>query len=213
MNVLITAGPTREYLDDVRYLSNASTGRMGYALATAAKEAGHEVTLVHGPTAESPPPVHKAVPVTSAEEMLAAAQAEFSTCDVLIACAAVSDYRPRERRAGKIARHDTETLTIELVRNPDIVATLAARRSPGQTVIGFALESDKAEAGARRKLAEKKLDAIALNSPGAIGAADTEITVFFCGEGEPETVRGSKEDVAKRLVAIAERLAEDGKRN
>lgn len=208
MNVLITAGPTREYLDDVRYLSNASTGRMGYALASAAKAAGDRVALVHGPTSEEPPEVDKVVAVTSACEMLEAVATEFPACDMLIACAAVSDYRPRKRAAGKMKRETAETMTLELVRNPDIVAEMAQRRRPGQVVIGFALETADAEANARAKLARKGLDAIVLNSATAIGAEVTEITVFRAGSVSSETFSGTKGGAAARIMAIIRALAD-----
>ena len=207
MNVLITAGPTREYIDDVRYLSNASTGRMGYALAAAAMAAGHRTTLVHGPTPGDPPAVDEAVAVTSAGQMLAAVTEHFGRCDVLIACAAVSDYRPKERRRGKMKREAAREMTLELVQNPDIVAEAAAGRRPGQVVIGFALESSDALANARGKMVRKGLDAIVLNSPAAIGAAETEITILRADVEAAEMFRGSKEEAAARIVALAEALA------
>lgn len=206
MNVLITAGPTREYLDQVRYLSNASTGRMGYALATAAKAAGLAVTLVHGPTADRPPAVDKVIAVTSAREMYETVAAEFADCDVLIGCAAVSDYRPKEPIKGKIKRESAETLTVELIQNPDIIREMASRRRPDQVVIGFALETEKAESGAREKLTRKGLDAIVLNAPSAIGSQETEITIFRAASDLSETFRGSKAEAAERIVALAEHL-------
>lgn len=208
MNILITAGPTREYLDDVRYLSNASTGRMGYALAEAARAAGHRVTLVHGPTAERPPETGTVIPVTSAQEMFDAVAREFGECDCLIACAAVSDYRPRDRTPGKIKREDAGTLTLELVQNPDIVREMASRRRKDQVVLGFALETADAETAARRKLVTKGLDAIVLNAASAIGAEETEITMFCPGAADAETFRGTKADAADRIIALAERLAD-----
>jgi phosphopantothenoylcysteine decarboxylase/phosphopantothenate--cysteine ligase len=208
VRILITAGPTREYLDDVRYLSNASTGRMGYALAAAAKAAGHSVTLVHGPTSHDMPPVDKVIAVTSAQEMFAAVAAEFPACDALIACAAVSDYRPKRRSTGKIKRESAATLTLELVQNPDIVREMAAQKRAGQVVIGFALESSAGEAAAREKMVRKGLDAIVLNALSAIGATETEITIFRVGRPRGETVRGSKDEAARRIVALAEELAD-----
>lgn len=210
MRILITAGPTREYLDDVRYLSNASTGRMGYALAQAAREAGHHVTLVHGPTAHEPPQVDKLLPVTSALEMFKAVAAEFPGCEAFIACAAVSDFRPTHRSPRKIKREQVQTLTLELVANPDIVREMAARRRPGQVVIAFALETDNAEANARAKLARKGADAIVLNLADAIGAADTHVTMIRAAGGAAETFSGSKADAARRIVALAEALLAPG---
>jgi len=206
VNVLITAGPTREYLDRVRYLSNASTGRMGYALAAAAKAAGHAVTVIHGPTAHGPPEVVKAIPVTSALEMYETVAGEFAACDVFISCAAVSDYRPAKRQDGKIKRQSAETLTVELVQNPDIVREMASRRRPGQVVIGFALETETAESGAREKLRRKGLAAIVLNHPSAIGADETEITIFQSYGDDGQRFKGSKARAAERIIALAERL-------
>lgn len=206
MRVLITAGPTREYLDDVRYLSNASTGRMGYALATAASAAGHLVTLVHGPTAEAPPKANKVIAVGSACDMFEAVAAEFPTCDLFIACAAVSDYRPRQRAAQKIKRDSAEVLTLELVANPDIVAEMAARRRNDQGVICFALETHDGEANARAKLARKAADAIVLNMAEAIGAETTEITIISADGHHDATFRGLKDGAARLIVATAEQI-------
>jgi phosphopantothenoylcysteine decarboxylase/phosphopantothenate--cysteine ligase len=180
---------------------------MGYALAAAAKAAGHSVVLIYGPTMHETPAVDKVVAVTSAQEMFDAVAAEFPRCDALIACAAVSDYRPKRRTSGKIKREAAETMTLELVQNPDIVREMAARRKPGQIVIGFALESSEGEAAARDKLVRKDLDAIVLNAPSAIGAAETEITIFRAGQKNSETVRATKEDAARRIVSLAEELA------
>ena len=207
MKILITAGPTREYLDDVRYLSNASTGRMGLALACAAKAAGHNVVLIHGPIVHIPEEADKVVAVTSGREMFDAVAKEFSKCDVFISCAAVTDYRPKKRIKGKLKREEAAQLTVEVVQNPDIVREMAARRRPGQVVIGFALETANAEANARGNLARKGLDAIVLNPAAAIGAEQTEITVFLAGRAEAETVRGTKSQAARHIIALAERLA------
>lgn len=207
MNVLITAGPTREYLDDVRYLSNASTGHMACALAEAAQAAGHQVTVVAGPIEAADPPGAKVVRVISAREMLDAVAAEFPKCDVFIACAAVSDYRPARRASGKIKRQGAERLTLDLVRNPDILHEMASRRRPGQIVIGFALETADGEANARDKLVRKQLDAIVLNPPDAIGAAETEITIFRSGGAAGEAFRGAKAEAARHIIALAEALS------
>ncbi len=207
MNILITAGPTREYLDDVRYLSNASTGRMGYALATAAVAAGHAVTLVTGPTSLPTPAgliqVHR---VESARQMLAAVEQEFAAADVLVACAAVSDYRVREQFAGKLKREKQETLLLELVRNPDIVHQMSERRQEGQTIIGFALEAADGEQNARDKLRRKGLDAIVLNAVSAIGAEQNDVVVYFADDQVPRRVMGPKGLVAEELISIAREL-------
>ena len=206
MKILITAGPTREYLDDVRYLSNASTGRMGYALARAAAAAGHQVTLVHGPTCDAPPAAARRVAVTSALEMFDAVNREFSDCDAFIACAAVSDYRPRQRAAQKMKREKIETLSLELVANPDIAAEMGRRKRPGQVLVCFALETADGEANARAKLVRKNADAVVLNMAAAIGAEATEVTLFTAGSDTGETVRGSKDVAAQRIVELCRDL-------
>lgn len=164
---LITAGPTREQLDPVRYLSNGSSGRMGYALAAAAVARGWAVELVSGPVALAPPPGAELHRVVSAQEMFAACEPRFARCDVFIAVAAVADYRPRERAAEKRPK-TPGGLTLELVPTVDILRTLAARKTR-QTVIGFAAETRDVEAAARRKLAEKKLDWIVANDVSRAG--------------------------------------------
>jgi phosphopantothenoylcysteine decarboxylase/phosphopantothenate--cysteine ligase len=173
VTILLTAGPTREHLDDVRFLSNGSTGSMGYALAAAAAAAGHDVHLVSGPTAlPTPPGVHR-TSVTSALEMLGAVEARFDDADLLIAVAAVADHRPAQRAAGKPPKSDAR-LVLELVRNPDVVATVAARKEH-RVVVGFALESfdprapDAALQRATAKLQAKHLDLIVLNPLTALG--------------------------------------------
>lgn len=159
---LITAGPTREHLDPVRFLSNGSSGKMGYALAAAAAARGWTVDLVSGPvvlTAPAGVTVHRTV---SAADMLAACAPRFAACDLFIAVAAVADYRPREiapRKENKTAG----PVALALVPTVDILRTLAAGRRPGQTVVGFAAETHDLELRARRKLAEKNLDWIVAN--------------------------------------------------
>ena len=169
MNVLITAGPTREYLDPVRYLSNASTGRMGAALAEAAKGAGHRVTLILGPAEVRPPEVDDLVRVTSAREMFDAVEARFEACDALLAAAAVADYRPAAPSAEKI-RKGTARLTLDLEPTPDILAEMSRRRRPGQVLVGFCLESEDLQARARAKREAKGLDLVVANPPAAVGA-------------------------------------------
>jgi len=168
MRVLITAGPTREYLDPVRYLSNASSGRIGCALAKAALLAGHRVMLVLGPCPAEPPEGAEVVRVTSAEEMREAVAARFDACDVFLASAAVSDYRPVERRPEKIKKGKTH-LTVELERTRDILAEMARRRKR-QVLVGFCLETEDLERRARGKLEAKGLDLVVANGPEAIGA-------------------------------------------
>ena len=163
---LVTAGPTREALDPVRYLSNRSSGKMGYAICDALIAAGHEVVLVSGPTAlESP-----------AQEMYEECARQWEHCDALFAVAAVSDYRPSTTHSQKMKR-TSDQLSIELVANLDIVQTLAATKGE-RLVVGFALESENGEQHARQKLESKNLDFVCLNAPQSQGADVSELTVL-----------------------------------
>jgi len=193
MNILISAGPTREYIDDVRFLSNASSGLMGYEIARIAHKRGHKVTLVTGPTHLTPPPV-TVVPVESANEMREAMLARMEEADVVIMAAAVSDYRPAKRIQGK-AKKGARTVVLRLVLNPDIVAELAERRQ-GQLIVGFAVESDNLLDNARKKLIDKHLDLIVANPVASIGAARTTLFVL-----DREGVVATVKDRPKRLAA------------
>ncbi|WP_417351583.1 bifunctional phosphopantothenoylcysteine decarboxylase/phosphopantothenate--cysteine ligase CoaBC [Gordonibacter pamelaeae] len=152
--VMVTAGPTVEPIDPVRYLTNRSSGKTGYALARAAAARGADVTLVSGPVALPEPEGVRTVHVETAREMLSAAQEAFATADVAVFSAAVADMRPREAAARKLKKGEADALlgTIELVENPDILATLGAAKRPGQVVVGFAAETDDVVANAQRKL-------------------------------------------------------------
>ncbi len=198
MRVMITAGPTREYLDDVRYLSNASSGRMGYALAEAVRDAGHEVVLVSGPVALPPPNGCQLVSVETTDDLLRACQAEWSTCDGVIATAAVCDYRPRSRFPGKLAKTGV-ALELELVETADVVADLG-RDKGDRWIIGFALESEEfAHVNALRKLREKNCDAIVLNRPTAIGSEVNTVEVLDASGSSVAHYAGTKAEVARSL--------------
>lgn len=204
--VLVTAGPTREHLDDVRFLSNASSGRMGYAIAAAARAAGCEVLLVTGPSPLAPPPGVEVVAVVSALEMLTQCRAAFPRCDLFFAVAAVADHRPAARAPGKPAKTDGPQV-IELVPNPDIVATLAAEKG-NRFVVGFSLDSASASpeeqlARARAKLARKRLDLIVVNDARALGAATSEARVVDARGTEVDVPAGSKAAVGEWLVREA----------
>jgi phosphopantothenoylcysteine decarboxylase/phosphopantothenate--cysteine ligase len=206
VSILITAGPTREHLDDVRFLSNASSGRMGYALATAARDAGHRVTLILGPVEQAPPSGVTVVPVVSALQMQAAAQQAFAAADVLIAAAAVADWRPAVRAPGKPAKAAGRQV-LELVPNPDIVAGLAAARG-ARAVVGFALESTAAGmpaalARGRRKLLDKGLDLVVVNLHDAIGSAESEVVLCHADGRDEALPRQDKTATAARIVAAA----------
>ena len=182
MNYLITAGPTREFIDDIRFISNLSSGRMGYALADAAAAAGHRVVLVSGPVALEPPAGAELVPVVSALEMREAVLNCAGKSDIIVMCAAVADYRPAARVAGKMKK-GPDSVTLELVKNPDILAELGAmklRKEFGRAVLlaGFALEADDPLRNARAKLESKHVDFIVLNLPSAIGSETSEVQVI-----------------------------------
>ncbi|MBS3804009.1 MAG: bifunctional phosphopantothenoylcysteine decarboxylase/phosphopantothenate--cysteine ligase CoaBC [Oleiphilaceae bacterium] len=206
--VVITAGPTREPIDPVRYISNYSSGKMGYALAAAARAAGAEVVLVSGPVHLPAPEGVRVQPVTTARELLAATEAEVeSGCDIFIATAAVADYRP-ETLAEQKVKKSGEALTLALVPNPDTLARIAARPNPPFTV-GFAAETDNLEAYATKKLKHKKLNMIVANDvsrPGlGFNSDQNAVTVFWPG-GRQEFEAETKIGLAARLVRlIAER--------
>jgi phosphopantothenoylcysteine decarboxylase/phosphopantothenate--cysteine ligase len=202
MRILITAGPTREYLDDVRYLSNASSGRMGYAIAEAALAAGHSVVLVSGPVAIPPPAGCEAHPVETTTEMFAACLQLFPDCDGVIAAAAVCDYAPRLRKAGKIDKTG-QPLLLELVETPDILAELG-RRKEHRWNVGFALEAEAPHARAVRKLHKKNCDAILLNSPSAIGAESSSVELIDRSEQIVAQWSGTKSHIARELLAWIE---------
>lgn len=205
LRVTITAGPTREALDPVRYISNHSSGKMGYALARAAVEAGARVTLVSGPTDLPVPGRLQFVSVESAAQMLAAATA--ATADVFIGVAAVADYRSAEVAPQKLKKQ-AATLTLELVRNPDILATISAG-TPRPFCVGFAAETEQVIANAKAKLLAKKLDLIFANeATGTFGQNHASVTALWPG-GERALPEGSKDQLARQMVElISTRLRE-----
>jgi phosphopantothenoylcysteine decarboxylase/phosphopantothenate--cysteine ligase len=210
VSILITAGPTREHLDDVRYLSNGSSGRMGFALASAALAAGCQPTLVLGPTELQPPSGCAVVRVVTALEMQAAAERAFAGSDIAIAAAAVCDWRPATRAAGKPPKPAGGRQSIELVANPDIVAGLAAAKG-GRVVVGFGLESAAAGMAAaiargRRKLIDKRLDLVVVNLHDAIGGEQAEFVVCHADGRDEALPRGGKDAAAARIVAAAVQL-------
>lgn len=207
MHILITAGPTREYLDDVRYLSNASSGRMGYALAAAAIERGHGVTLISGPVSIPAPVDCDVIHVESTQQMYEACIDKFAKCDGAIGTAAVCDYRIKNRFAGKIGKTG-QSLTLELVETIDVLAELG-RQKEHRWIVGFALESQDARFNAVRKLYQKNCDAIALNSPQVISSEATSVELIDQTENTVQHMSGSKTEVARMLMAwIDEHLGE-----
>jgi phosphopantothenoylcysteine decarboxylase/phosphopantothenate--cysteine ligase len=211
--VLVTAGPTRERIDPVRFITNRSSGKMGFAVAEAARDAGAEVVIVSGPVNVATPAGVRRIDVESAEQMLKAVQAEIADTDVFIASAAVSDYRAREVAEHKIKK-TSEQLVLELARTPDILATVAAG-TPRPFVVGFAAETQNVERNALAKLEGKKLDMIAANRVGeglAFDCDDNALTVYWKG-GSRELARAPKCELAASLVAvIAERYEAKGSR-
>ncbi|HEY5674608.1 MAG TPA: bifunctional phosphopantothenoylcysteine decarboxylase/phosphopantothenate--cysteine ligase CoaBC [Malonomonas sp.] len=201
-HLLVTAGPTREEIDPVRYLSNYSSGKMGYAVAAVACRRGASVTLVSGPTALTVPAGVRCVPVCSAEEMRVAVLAEFDSADVVIKSAAVADYRPLNRAAQKVKKQMDE-MTLPLEKNPDILAELGALKGE-QVLVGFAAETERLLVHAAEKLRKKNLDLIVANDVSKAGAGfnvDTNIVRILHANGDIEEFDlMSKEQVAERLL-------------
>ena len=201
--VVVTAGPTREPIDPVRFLSNESSGRMGFAIAEAAVRAGLRVRLVSGPVSLPTPRGVERVDVTTAREMLRATRTAFAGADALFMCAAVADWRPRRARATKWRKEEVgeDVATLELVRNPDILASLAARKGR-RLVVGFALESGDGLARARAKLERKGADYIVLNGPGALGSERTSVTILGRDGSRRTLERRTKREVARALIGL-----------
>jgi len=187
--ILITSGPTRQYLDPVRYLTNASSGRMGKALAEAALHERHEVLIVSGPVEVVYPPQCQVLSVVSTEDMLAACQDLFAECDGLIGVAAPCDYRPVKVAQNKIAKTG-EPLELHLIETDDVVATLGATKTH-QWLVGFALETEDRRLRALAKLEKKDCDLMVLNGPEAMNSPDNSVEIA-----------GTKEVVARRIFAV-----------
>ena len=209
--VLVTAGPTEEPIDPVRVITNSSSGKMGFAVARAAREAGAEVTLVSGPVGLPTPPGIARVDVRTAEEMFDAVKAAAKACDVFFSVAAVSDYRVANRAAQKIKKDRARGMTLELVENPDILAWVAAQNN-GPFCVGFAAESEHLSAHARDKRARKRVPLFAANlAHEALGSDENAITLFD-DQGEHPLGRGPKIELARKLVAHVAALIAGTKR-
>jgi len=205
MNLLITAGGTREYIDPVRFISNASSGKTGLAIAQAAIKSNHKVTLITALAEHKAPEGIKVVNVETAAQMFEAVKKHFYKCDCLVMAAAVSDYTPVRIAANKIKKSD-KLLTIKLRPTVDILKWAAKHKRQGQLVVGFALEDKALRKRAEKKLVEKKLDMIIANSPAAIGAAESNVQIK-CSQGKwlglgkaPKTV------TAKKIIRLIEQL-------
>lgn len=215
MRLLLTAGPTREAIDPVRYISNRSSGRMGYAIAAAAAARGHEVVLVTGPVAiPAPAPLADRVPVESAREMYDAVRDRIGGCDAAIFCAAVADYRPVQIAEQKIKKTG-DRLTLELEKTEDILGSARLAFGFSGVLVGFAAETEQVETHARAKLEKKGCDLIVANDvsrPGVgFDAEENEVRLFFA-DGRAESLgRQSKAEIGQKLVEIVEGLVKGGR--
>ncbi|MCX7702993.1 MAG: hypothetical protein N2234_02675 [Planctomycetota bacterium] len=205
MRIVVTAGPTREYIDSVRFVSNASSGIMGYSVARVASRRGHDVVLISGPVALKPPKGVFVVPVTSAEEMRKETLKWIKRSNALVMTAAVADFRPLRRIKGKMKKEGKKKLTLHLERTPDILGEVARIRSKQLTVIGFALEENtKSLASAEKKMAMKRLDMIVLDGVNAIGSKDGEF-VLITPDRHIYRARTSKLNIAEKIVDFIEK--------
>jgi len=206
--VLVTAGPTHEAIDPIRYISNRSSGKMGFALAAAAAQRGADVTLISGPVHLQTPLTVRRIDVTTAHEMAAAVEREFPAADLLVMAAAVADFSPAHASATKIKREEQtgDSMTLTLSKVPDILKAIAPSKGK-RVVVGFALETDDGVASAQRKLAAKNLDFIVLNNPRDAGAGfgvDTNIVTIIRPDAKPEQLpRAPKIDVAHAILTRA----------
>jgi phosphopantothenoylcysteine decarboxylase / phosphopantothenate---cysteine ligase len=199
--ILITSGPTRQYLDPVRYLTNASSGRMGAALVQAALDAGHQVIVVSGPVQIEYPAAAKQIAVVSTEEMREACCAVFPECDGAIGAAAPSDYRPQRVHAQKIVKTG-QPLELQLIETPDIMAGLGAMKRSDQWLVGFALETHDRHLRALLKLEKKACDLMVLNGPEAIDATRNEVEILDRRGQILKTLAGSKDQVARGILGV-----------
>ena len=199
-HILITSGPTRQYLDPVRYLTNASSGRMGTALAAAALDLGHEVTVISGPVDVDYPREAKVLDVVSTEEMLGCTREAFAHCDGLIGAAAPCDYRPQHVLSSKIAKTG-EPLLLELIETEDVVATLGAVKK-GRWVVGFALETEDHRLRALAKLERKCCDLMVSNGVEAMHSPDNSVEILAPNGDVLATAQGNKTLVAQKILAV-----------
>ncbi len=207
--VLVTAGPTREKIDPVRYITNRSSGRMGYALAEAAAQRGAQVTLVSGPVALDCPYGVERVFVESTQDLFDAMARLCPAQDVIVQAAAPADYRPAQPAAHKIKKQDGAALELLLTENPDVAAMVGERRRPDQVLVAFAAETDDLRANAHRKLTKKHADLLVGNDvtkPGAGFDVETNIVTLFDGEGEEPLPMLPKREVAERILDRCVRL-------
>ncbi|HEY2139352.1 MAG TPA: phosphopantothenoylcysteine decarboxylase, partial [Chthoniobacterales bacterium] len=206
---VVTAGPTREAIDPVRFISNRSSGKMGYAIAEAALARKHQVTLISGPASIAPPPGATNVSITTSDELHDAVHRAVDRCDVLVMCAAVSDYKPAARSTRKMKKRKTP-FALKLIPTRDILASLPKRRS--YLVVGFAAETHSLRKNAQKKLRAKNCDAIVANDVSSpetgMESDENEVTIFFRDGGSEEILRAPKKIIARELVKIIAKMWE-----
>ena len=203
-NIVITAGPTREHLDPIRYISNDSSGKMGYALVKAAKRLGAKVTLISGPTNLKKPDGVKTVQIVSADQMYKATKEHFKSADIVISTAAVSDFRPQIKVKQKIKKAQVSTL--KLTENPDILKELGKKKKRDQVLIGFALETENLKRNAYKKLQEKNCDMIVANSPKNISNDLANATIITRDKKETSFKNVTKLKLASEILKRIEEL-------
>jgi phosphopantothenoylcysteine decarboxylase/phosphopantothenate--cysteine ligase len=203
MHFLITAGATREYIDPVRFISNASSGKTGFALAGAALKAGHKVTLITAPTAQQSPSRAKIVKAGTAAQMFEVVKKHFAGCDCLIMAAAVSDYTPIKAAKTKMKK-TSKPITIKLKPTPDILQWAGKHKKKNQIVAGFALEDKNIRACAEKKLREKNLDMIIANAPAAIGAEEATVQIKMPQTKWLRLPQTDKAKIARKIIALIE---------
>ncbi|MDX1929220.1 MAG: phosphopantothenoylcysteine decarboxylase [Pirellulaceae bacterium] len=203
--ILITSGPTRQYLDPVRYLTNASSGRMGAALADSAIARGHQVVIVTGPVQVQYPSAAQVVEVDTTDEMLAAVLKHFPACDGLIGAAAPCDYMPRKISSDKITKSG-QPIQLELIETPDIVATAAQKKLPHQWVVGFALETEDLRFRAIVKMQRKCCDMMVSNGASAINSLTNEVEILAADGTTIAYASGDKRTVANAIIQATETL-------
>ena len=210
MRFLITAGPTREPIDPIRYLSNRSSGKMGYAIAEAALQAGHDVTLISGPVNLDPPHGGRFISISTGDEMFDAIDRHLGDCDVLVMCAAVADYKPKNVSPDKIKKRETN-LSLELIPTRDILGSLSKQDRPF-LVVGFAAETNNVEENARKKLRDKNCDIIVANdvsrANSGIESDENEVTLLFRNGKNEKISRAPKQIIARELVKIIANMRE-----
>ena len=206
MKFLVTAGPTREPIDPVRYISNRSSGKMGYAIAEAALDAGHQVILISGPVNIDPPQDAKFVSVSTSDEMFDAVHQHADKCDVCVLCAAVADYKPAAVSPTKIKKRD-QRISLELIRTRDILDSLGHRQDRRFLLVGFAAETNELEQNAMQKLRDKDCDVMIANDVSSANAGmesdANEVMVLLQNNGERQKIsRAPKKNIARELVKI-----------